>query len=292
MKIGTLGSFESLARTAPTMTTNATRHPRAAQLMTLCLLLIHGSVVTAQVINDPFEEAGDESYAPGGFGSFNWVTATDFGFSDHAGAEGFLSAYSGTPIANIGMVKPLGGSMAATTYRVSFHVSKYFASGIPFSEFSELYIGSATGTSVWDTVPTPGIDGVWEKWSGTFTPDAADIGQPFAFGFTLTLFSGRSIAIDGPVIVKDLATGLPEQQGANADLQVLFAPGQPYVDLHCEVPIVEMVVHDAQGRCVSSDRGAAGNDRRVDAALLPPGPYSVRCLCADGSWRVGRFLVL
>lgn len=266
-------------------------HRHLSRQLTTGLILFLSTSCAAQLISDPFEEVGDETYF-GGFGSFNWVTAAGFGFTDHAGAEGFLSNYTGTPLLNLGMEKPLGGSIANTTYRVSFYYTRYLSpNAVPYSDYNYLYIGSPNGTMIWDTVPTPVADGVWVKWSGTFTPQPGDIGQAFRFGFSMTLYSGVSLAMDGPVIIEDLSTGLSEDASPPA-LEVLFLPGMSYLNVRCDAPMVEMTVHDAQGRQVNVDADRGQHEWRLDVAPLPPGHYLLQCRIIDGTVRSGRFVVL
>jgi hypothetical protein len=244
----------------------------------------------SQVINDVLDESGNETYS-GGFSSGNWVNATDYGFSsNHAGNEAFLSAYSGPPLPSIGMEKPIGGVIANTTYRVSFYVSMYANQPIPYSEFWSLYVGSENGTSVWDTVPTPSQSYVWLRWSGTFTPDAGDIGQPFVFGFDMQLLNNRSIAIDGPLTVEDLATGVVEHFDIEQPLQVWFEPGSSFVTVNSTEPLNEVMIVDAQGRYVASTRPVANGSIMIAVDHLTAGQYCVRSTSPDGAVQVGRFV--
>jgi hypothetical protein len=269
------------------MRTTSTRHT----WVLLSALLAAAPASMAQLINDPLEPLGDESYQPGGFGAFNWVDAATQGFPNHQGQTAFLTAYSGTPIEDIGMTKPLGGAMSSTNYRVSFYMAKYYASGIPFAEFSELYIGSANGTSVWDSVPTPTVDGEWLRWSGTFTPDASDIGSPFSFGFTLTLLSQRSMAIDGPLTVEDLSTGNVQTFDPHDDHQPRIAQNAHGISITGAVPLRSVRVIDAQGREHETQCALTSGSATISTEGLSRGFYLIRWEGTDGSLMAHRFAV-
>lgn len=262
---------------------------RKTSNMLFGMLLLLAMPTTAQVIDDPFESVGDETYLEFNPAN-NWTAASDFGFTDHAGPTAFLSAYGGVDTLEVGIVKPLGGNMQNTTYDVSFYFGKYWATGLAFSDLYQLYIGSPDGISVWDSVPTPTVDGEWLKWSGTFTPAVTDIGQPFHFGFSLTYYPGHSFAIDGPVQVFDPSTGIAATTALPAP-ELLYAPGMRQVTVLSSRQITDPVVFDSQGRCVQVRSEQHQQGMTFDTSSLPPGHYSVR-FSVDGAPCAKRFVVL
>jgi hypothetical protein len=261
--------------------------PFAAAVIALLL----AKPMTAQLLSDPLEGDGDETYT-GGFGAFNWVDAANYGFANHAGAEAFLSNYTGTPLSDIGMEKPLNATIGNGTYRVSFYYSRYSSINPgPYSSYDYLYIGSPNGTMDWDTVPTPTVSGEWVRWSGVFTPDVADIGQPFRFGFSMELISGTSLAIDGPLEIVDLATGIIEPMSAH-QLQVWHTPGAGQVVISHVQPMSRISVRDAMGRLVPTFPRRTSNGWEINVEHLRPGHYSVLCADANGMQAAGRFMVI
>jgi hypothetical protein len=135
--------------------------------------------------------------------SQNWV-GTFFGLAPHSGAQYFESDNGNFNSDFLGMhyVKQLGGTIENVPYVVSFYIAANSLGGqgmiaVQYSDFSELAIGGAGGTTVWTSTPTPGVGQGWVQWSGTYTPSAADVGTPFRFRMTVNINSRRSLAIDG-----------------------------------------------------------------------------------------------
>ena len=89
----------------------------------------------------------------------------------------------------------------------------YSQLGVPFSDFSTLYIGGPLGTMNWTNTPTPTVVGEWVEWSGTYTPHPSEIGQPFEFGMVFDFVGStpRGIGIDGNVSA--IAQTVPEPSG-------------------------------------------------------------------------------
>jgi hypothetical protein len=253
------------------------------------LLLTYTMPTLGQVIDDPFESVGDETYVEFNPAN-NWTVASDFGFTNHAGPTAFLSAYGGVDTLEVGIVKPLGGSMQNTTYDVSFYFGKYWAEGLAFSDLDQLYIGSPDGISVWDSVPTPTVDGEWLKWSGTFTPAITDIGQPFNFGFSLMYYPGHSFAIDGPVQVFDLSTAIAPTTSQQAP-ELIYTPGVRQVTIRSSQHVAAPIVFDAQGRCMRVISEQQPSGLTVDTSPLPTGHYALQ-FSVEGVPCVKRFVVL
>ena len=254
------------------------------------MLSLTGTPLCGQVLADPLEEVGDETYT--GFSTGNWVDAANFGFANHAGPEAFLSNYTGPTLVNIGMEKPLSATIGNSSYRVSFYYSRYSSvNTVPFASYHYLYIGSPDGTMVWDTVPTPTATGEWVKWSGTFTPAPGDIGQPFRLGFSLDLATQTSLAMDGPLEIWDLTTTVPEITSVN-DLQVLCVLGSDQVRVRCQQPVIQAAVYDALGRHLRVDAKSIADGCELDVSHLPPGHYSVEGFGTDGLIGKGHFIVL
>lgn len=257
--------------------------------MFLCLAL--PALLHAQAINDVFDEVGDETYK-GGFGSFNWVDASSFGFTaNNAGVEAFLSNYTGFPLPDIGFVKPLNGIIANTTYRVSFYCSRYSSANTPaFTDYDTLYIGTPNGTMQWDTVPTPVDDTVWVRWSGTFTPAPGDIGQPFAFGCSLPqLISGTSLAYDGPFHAIDISTGIVQLLDAPRPLTMVRSGNRVQVNGVCG-PVKALRLFDAVGHELAVRSEPSGTGVVLDMSGQAPGSYALLVEC-DGQALTGRFLL-
>lgn len=263
---------------------NTLVHP----IVALTIIVSFSSTAGAQILSDPLEEIGNETYS-GGFGSFNWVDATSFGFANHAGPEAFLSNYSGTPLVDIGMTKPLDATIEEGSYRVSFYYSRYSSvNAVPYSDYDQLYIGSENGTMTWDTVPTPLVSGEWVKWSGTFTPAAMDIGEPFVFGLSLTLNSNTSLAIDGPLEIVHLGnTAIDEGPGPD-HVQVIGPIDGERILLNGNTPIDELWLFDAIGRKLPVTLDPTNNE--INITHLPHGHYSVVCVDRTGAVGFGRFV--
>lgn len=260
----------------------------------LCASLLWASAflprLQAQVIADVFDGVGNETY-PGvnGFGGFNWVNALNFGFSSQQGSNAFLSNYTGPPLANIGMIKPFSAVMANTTYRVAFYCSRYSSiNTLSLASYDTLYIGSRHGTMVWDTFPTPLADYDWVRWSGLYTPAPQDIGQPFKFGFSLTLYTQTSFALDGPVTAMDVNTGITERLDAPSGLLAAFDPNGSCVRVQCDGPMTELDLYDASGALLRRERVPHRPSALIDTGALPGGMYVLRAWLVDGSVRTTR----
>lgn len=264
---------------------------RIARSSAAFLLAAVPAILSAQAINDVFDEVGNETYK-GGFGAFNWVDATSFGFAtNHAGSEAFLSNYTGLPIPNIGFVKPLNGTIANTSYRVSFYCSRYSSIGTPaLADYDTLYIGTPTGSMVWDTVPTPVFDTAWVRWSGIFTPAPGDIGQPFAFGCSLPqLISGTSLAFDGPFYAQDINTGIVQRLDAPAVLTITQSGDQVQVQWS-SAAVIELSVFDGTGRNVQVGVARTDATATLDMRAAAPGAYVVHARTIEGRSLTGRFM--
>lgn len=260
----------------------------------LLTLFTCGSLITrAQVIDATFDGAGDETYTGvNGFGSFNWVNAINFGFPSQQGANAFLSNHTGFPLANIGMVKPFTTLMANTTYRVSFYCSRYSSTlTLGIDDYDTLYIGSRHGTMVWDTVPTPVNEYQWVRWSGLYTPAPVDIGEPFAFGFSLTLNSGTSFALDGPITATDLSTGITHTLDAPEDFLVSPTTDASRIEVRCSRPLRTIELFDARGARLAAQVAGNGTQWSIASAGLAMDLYIVRALLEDGSSRTARVLL-
>ncbi len=268
------------------MMTNPT--PRKTPSVLFGVLLLFATPASGQVIDDPFESVGDETYVTFNPAN-NWTVASDFGFAGHAGPTAFLSAYGGTDTLEVGIVKPLGGSMQNATYDVSFHIAKYWATGLAYSDLDQLYIGSPDGISVWDSVPTPTVDGEWLRWSGTFTPALTDIGQPFHFGFSLTYYPGHSFALDGPVQVFDLSTGISPITPQPVP-ELFYIPGMRQVSIRSSRHVTDPIVFDTQGRCLQLRSERRSDGWTLDSSSLPNGHYAVQFL-VEGAPCVKGFVV-
>lgn len=240
-----------------------------------------------------FDGVGDETYTGvNGFGPFNWVNAINFGFTQQQGANAFLSNYTGLPIPDIGMIKPFTTLMENTTYRVSFHCSRYSSTyTLGLSDYDTLYIGSRYGTMVWDTVPTPQTDFDWVRWSGLYTPAPEDIGQPFRFGFSLTLNNLTSFALDGPIYATDVATGLTERLDAPDELIIAADPGGARIDVRTTRPMAEVEVFDARGARVASASSVGSMTWSVATTGHAASLYVVRVRLMDGALRTARVMM-
>ncbi len=164
----------------------------------MCTLLSFGTY--AQTYFTDFEEAdGGNTYV--GLDKENWADPAASGFSANAGSEVLMSANGNTNIDfnDLAITKTLGGIIEDKTYNVSFYITTYgTGGGVAFENFSELYIGGATGEMIWDVTPTP-AQNQWVQWTGTYTPNQSDIGQPFVFKAVFDLLRQKSIALDGPI---------------------------------------------------------------------------------------------
>lgn len=239
-----------------------------ATTVLLTVLLNQPAVGTAQVITDAFDGVGNETYTGvNGFGPFNWVNAINFNFPTQQGSNAFLSNYTGFPIPNIGMVKLFATTMDATTYRVAFYCSRYSSTNtLAYSDYDTLYIGSPDGTMVWDTVPTPAVDYEWVRWSGLYTPAPSDIGEPFKFGFSVTINSGTSFALDGPVTATDISTGITTQLDNEEQLMAFADLASQTIVLRAAEPMAAMELFDAQGHRVLAR--SLGNSTVAHASTL------------------------
>ncbi|MCB9183995.1 MAG: hypothetical protein H6591_08750, partial [Flavobacteriales bacterium] len=194
--------------------------------------------------------------------------------------------------ANIGMIKPFSTLMESTTYRVSFYCSRYSSTlTLGIDDYDTLYIGSRHGTMVWDTVPTPVDDYAWVRWSGLYTPAPEDIGQPFQFGFSLTLNSGTSFALDGPMMVTDLSTGIAQVLDAPDELLLIPDPSGTVVNVRTSTPMAEVEVFDARGARVASATAVNSANWSFGTEGLSASLLVVRARLADGSLRTGRVMV-
>lgn len=265
----------------------------AAYAVGLALCTSPIEALRAQVITDVFDGAGNETYTgANGFGPFNWVNAISFGFTTQQGSNAFLSNYTGLPIPSIGMRKPFSAIMGNTTYRVAFYCSRYSSlNTLSLSSYDTLYIGSPHGTMVWDTVPTPATDYEWVRWSGLYTPAAEDMGEPFVFGFSLTLPNATSFALDGPVTATDVATGITERLDAPMPFTVRWDPTLGSVVVSCADPLSKVELYDARGSLLHAQTIRTGTTATVAASRVSPGVLLVRAQLEDGSWRTARAMV-
>lgn len=266
-------------------------YPSKSLLLAAFLLTLPGA--RAQVINDAFDGAGNETYTGvNGFGAFNWVNAVNFGFSSQQGADAFLSNLTGNPIPDIGMIKTFGTLMENTTYRVSFYCSRYSSvNTLGIADYDTLYIGSRYGTMVWDTVPTPAVDFEWLRWSGVYTPAAVDIGQPFHFGFSLTLNNATSFALDGPVTATGISTGITHILDAPEDLVIVPEPGGQSMVVRASRDIAHVELFDARGALLAIPTAGHGMQWRIGTAAAGSSLYVVRVLMADGSQHTRRVML-
>lgn len=269
------------------------KHTTLTSTVLLTALVQLPFVTSAQVITDVFDGAGNETYTGvNGFGPFNWVNATNFGFTSQQGSNAFLSNYTGLPIPNIGMVKPFTTTMDATTYRVGFNCSRYSSQNtLAFGNYDTLYIGSPNGTMVWDTVPTPTVDYQWVRWSGLYTPAPSDIGEPFKFGFSVTLTSGTSFALDGPVTATDISTGITTTLDTEEPLVLFADPASQTIVLRATGPLAAMELFDAHGHRVLARPLGNSTVAHVPCAGLSAGLYVVRVHCTDGTLRTARVVL-
>lgn len=265
-------------------------HPLAAFAAVLALCAMPIEALRSQVITDVFDGAGNETYTgTNGFGPFNWVNALNFGFASQQGSNAFLSNYTGPPISNIGMRKPFSAVMANTTYRVAFYCSRYSSvNTLSLSSYDTLYIGSSRGTMVWDTVPTPAADYEWVRWSGLYTPATEDIGEPFMFGFSLTLPNLTSFALDGPVTATDVATGITERLDEPMPIGARWDPTGAWLVVSCAVPLSRVELYDTRGLLLYAQSVRSGTTATVAASRIAAGMLLVRAQLEDGSWRTIR----
>lgn len=268
-------------------------HNTLATTVLLTALMHQPAVPLAQVITDVFDGVGNETYTGfNGFGPFNWVNATNFGFASQQGSSAFLSNYTGLPIPNIGMVKPYTTTMDATTYRVAFYCSRYSSPNtLAYADYDTLYIGSPLGTMVWDTVPTPTVDYQWVRWSGLYTPALGDIGQPFKFGFSVTLNNGTSFALDGPVTATDISTGITTRLDLDEQLMAFADPTSQTIVLRAAEPLAAMELFDAHGHQVLSRSLGNSTVAHVSCSGMSTGLYVVRVQSADGTQRTARIVL-
>jgi hypothetical protein len=155
----------------------------------------------APVIDSVFDEADGAVTYVGGLDPGNW---TDVTITPHAGVEVLASGNgSSSTFVGLGITKDLGGVIEDRTYEVSFYIAiDEDIMGVELSDFSVLEIGGPGGGVTWTDTPTPTVDGEWLQWRGTYTPMAADVGEPFAFRTVFDLDPNHTIAIDGPVVVR------------------------------------------------------------------------------------------
>lgn len=239
----------------------------------------------AQVFTDVLDGAGNEAYTGvSGFGAFNWVNALSFGFSTQQGNNAFLSNLTGQPIPDIGMVKPFSTTMGASTYRVAFYCSRYSSPNtLAYADYDTLYIGSPDGTMVWDTVPTPMNDFQWVRWSGLYTPAPSDIGQPFKFGFSITLNNGTSFALDGPVTATDISTGIVDRLDAPNNFVAIVDPLSRSLLVRCADPMETLELVDTRGRTTARTQVGAATSVTMDISALTAGLYIARAYTLNGS---------
>ena len=195
-------------------------------ILILCFSVAY-STLSAQITTNDFDEnTGVNSYS--GIGPGNWVDGSvGLGISENAGTEFIASAngnFTGT-FYGLGISQVLGGVIENHDYRVSFFIGVYDSGGVPlegieFDDFVTLKLGGPNGNTVWDSVPTPTLYGEWLEWSGTYTPDLSDLGQPFTFECIFDLEGYHAIAIDGPFTMHDATLGLEAQEG-NAKKELL-----------------------------------------------------------------------
>ncbi len=155
------------------------------------------SDILALPISNDFEEDTDDVYQ--GLSAGNWGSIGDL--LPNAGAEAFYSANGNSTgaFANLRLTKTLGGTIANRTYDVSFRIGGYsLPNALVYADFSLLRIGGQTGTMVWTATPDASPTG-WVTWEGHYTPDPADLGQPFLFDAQFTLDAQHSVVLDGPV---------------------------------------------------------------------------------------------
>lgn len=268
-------------------------HNTLATTVLLTALLHLPAVNVAQVVTDVFDGVGNETYTGvNGFGPFNWVNAINFNFPTQQGSSAFLSNYTGFPIPNIGMVKPFATTMDATTYRVAFYCSRYSSTNtLAYSDYDTLYIGSPDGTMVWDTVPTPVVDYEWVRWSGLYTPAPSDIGEPFKFGFSVTISSGTSFALDGPVTATDISTGITTQLDDQAELLVTADPASRALVLSAGAPMATLELFDTKGHRVLVQSLGNSTVARIACAEMSNGLYIARVSSVDGIVRTARVVL-
>jgi hypothetical protein len=185
-------------------------------ILLLSLLLTYTSLFSQIISNDFDESTGANSYS--GISSSNWYNgSTGLGITENAGIE-FIASANGNATGtfpNMGITKTLGGTIANHPYRVSFYIAVYNDGALPlvgleYADFSTLRIGGPNGTVVWDSVPTPTVYGQWVYWSAIYTPDPADIGQPFTFECMFDLDAYHAVGIDGPFMMHDPSLGISD----------------------------------------------------------------------------------
>ena len=168
--------------------------------------------VNASGINNVFDKnIGSNTYF-GGTGDFNWITFIN-GLNPNSGSE-FFALGNGSYdeyASNIGINKDLGEQIQDQEYEVSFYVAKYDnLDGIDFADFSTLIIGGLDGNMSWISTETPTINNQWVQWSGTYTPTASDVGDPFVFKAIFDLDPRHTIAIDGLIVAQADVEPVPE----------------------------------------------------------------------------------
>jgi hypothetical protein len=182
-------------------------------LLAILSLLVISTYVQAQTSYTDFDKANGANTYSGGLNDGNWIDNTEASAAPinlpvHAGTQALMSGNGNTTgsFPDLGIEKNLGGLIEDKTYTVSFYIATYgVSSGVAFSDFTTLYIGGAEGSTVWTSTATP-VSGQWVKWTGTYTPDGSEIGQPFIFKAVFDLKAKTSIAIDGVIGIEQAQT--------------------------------------------------------------------------------------
>jgi hypothetical protein len=236
----------------------------------------------SQVINDLFDKLnGANIYFD--LNSENWISGSEFDITPNAGIEMFLSANGNSTgtFSNIGIEKTIGGIIENKKYKVSFFISKYSnLYGMDFSDFLEIKIGGQNGIIIWDTMPTPTIDGQWVKWTGRYTPAISDIGAPFIFKAKFDLDALHSIAIDGPIVVDSipLVTEVANVNFDKINFQVYPNPTNNYftigIDNHKEKSY-NLEILNTIGQVVLN-KEIINSAEQVDLSGQPTGVYFVK----------------
>ncbi|WP_018342681.1 T9SS type A sorting domain-containing protein [Cytophaga aurantiaca] len=212
-----------------------------------------------QAFSGDFDKAtGTNTYA-GGLSDGNWTDGTGLGFTAHAGTEVLASANGnisgGTVFNGLGIEKNLGGTIENKIYDVSFYIATYGgAFGVPFSDFTTLYIGGSAGTMTWTYTPvaSTGTNVQWTQWRGTYTPNAAEIGEPFVFKAVFNLQPSSAIAIDGTIGIVEHTTTATTNAAANAAVSVYPNPfnDRLTIDLDKNTTYSKIEIFNAAGEIV------------------------------------------
>ena len=219
----------------------------------MCLLAF-STYTQAQTLHTDFDKANGANTYAGGLADDNWANPSSYGLSAHAGTEAFMSANgtASTVFSDIGIEKTLGGIIEDKTYDVSFYMATYgTGAGISFSDFSVLYIGGAAGTTTWNVTPTA-TGATWVKWSGTYTPGAADIGQPFVFKAIFDLNPQTAIALDGTIGIATHISTATTSAAANDAVRVYPNPFNENltIDLDKNTKYSKIEIFNAAGEIV------------------------------------------